>query len=300
MKLAVFTKNRINPAYYGARMGADRAAAKHGAQAVHYVPDTPDCPAEQSALIEEALKHDYDAIVMSPVHPTQLDPALQQIKAAGIPVVSVVSPVTSIPCHTFVHSDDHALAAKIARHLFQHLNHQGQVLVVGGHAESTTSLARLRGFNDVAAACPNITLIDTILGDYIRHTAHARTGAWLAQHPDTPLDACLVANDIMALGVIDALQEAGRSVAVVGVNAIPDAIPALKNGSLLATADFNAMRMAYIATEAAIHILQGGNVPAEITLPVEIVTRENCHLWDRPYEERSVLTLEEVLHAPPA
>ena len=39
-RIAVFTKNRTNPAYAAARLGADRTAARLGATTVHYVPDS--------------------------------------------------------------------------------------------------------------------------------------------------------------------------------------------------------------------------------------------------------------------
>ena len=39
-RIAVFTKNRTNPAYDAARLGADRTAGRLGATTVHYVPDT--------------------------------------------------------------------------------------------------------------------------------------------------------------------------------------------------------------------------------------------------------------------
>jgi len=55
MKIAVFTKNRVNPAYGAARLGAERAAARLGAQVTHYVPELPDDAAEQSALNLGAL-----------------------------------------------------------------------------------------------------------------------------------------------------------------------------------------------------------------------------------------------------
>ena len=44
-----------------------------------------------------------------------------------------------------------------------------------------------------------------------------------------------------------ALQAAGRTVPIVGVNAIPGAIAALQAGTLLATVDFDAMKMACVA-----------------------------------------------------
>jgi len=46
------------------------------------------------------------------------------------------------------------------------------------------------------------------------------------------------------------------------------------------------MKIASIATEAAIRELRGQPVPSEIILPVQIVDRSNYLPWDRPLEER--------------
>ena len=51
-RIAVFTKNRTNPAYDAARLGAERTAARFGATVVHFVPDSPDNVDEQIVLIE--------------------------------------------------------------------------------------------------------------------------------------------------------------------------------------------------------------------------------------------------------
>jgi ribose transport system substrate-binding protein len=99
----------------------------------------------------------------------------------------------------------------------------------------------------------------------------------------------------MALGAIEALDAAGRRVPVVGVNAIPDAITAIKRGRLLATVDFDAMKIASIATEAAIRHLRGEPVPPEIILPVTIVDAANYRAWDRPLEERASPKWEEIV-----
>ena len=65
-------------------------------------------------------------------------------------------------------------------------------------------------------------------------------------------------------------------------------IAAIKAGKLLATASFDAMKMACLAAEAAIRHLDGDRIPREIQLPVEIVTRANCHAWDMPFEARNL------------
>ncbi len=100
------------------------------------------------------------------------------------------------------------------------------------------------------------------------------------------IDGILAANDFMALGALDAMREAGRKIPIVAVNATPEGVAAIKAGDLLASASFDAMKMACLAVEAAIRVLSGEKVPAEIVLPVEIVDRANCAAWDLPYAQR--------------
>lgn len=294
MRLAVFTKNLTNPAYGAARLGAERAAAAFGAEVLHFVPKKGDDPEEQSALIDAALALTPrpDAFVLSPVHASKVDPAIRRIAAAGIPMIGFVNPIEAAPMAGYVSSDDHALALAIANYLFTHLQGRGRVLVVTGPVESYTSQERLRGFRAAASRYPEIEVVGQLAGDYAREVARERTAQWLREQP--ALDACLVANDIMAMGVLDALDAAGRSAAVVGVNAIPQAIEAIAAGRMLATADFNAMQMAYLATECALRHLGGAAIPNSIELPVQIVDRSNCAQWNLPYEQRPLLTLEQL------
>lgn len=292
MRIAVFTKNYTNPAYAAARLGAARAGAALGAEVLHFVPQRPDDAQEQSALIDRALglQPRPDAFVLSPVHPSAVDDAIRRVAAAGIPLVGFVNPIDAVPSVSYVSSDDHALALGIARHLFEHLRGEGNVLVVGGPVGSFTSEERLRGFRDAAGACPGIRIAGVLAGDYDRIIARERSAAWL--RAEGPVRGCLVANDIMAMGVLEALEEVGQSAQVVGVNAIPEAIAALREGRMLATADFNAMQMAYLATECAVRHLRGESVPQRVELPVQVVDRGNCSQWDLPYAQRPVITLD--------
>jgi ribose transport system substrate-binding protein len=294
MRLAVFTKNLTNPAYGAARLGAERAASVFGDEVLHFVPTKGDDPVEQSALVDEALalQPRPDAFVFSPVHASKINAAIQRIAAAGIPMIGFVNPIEAAPMTSYVSSDDFELAQAIAKYLFNHLQGQGRVLVITGPTESYTSVERLRGFQTAASQFPGITLAGQVAGDYVREIARDRTAQWLCANP-TP-DACLVANDIMAIGVLDALDDAVKSAAVVGVNAIPQAVQAIAAGRMLATADFNAMQMAYLAAECAARHVRGEKVPTMIELPVQIVDHSNYQQWNLPYEKRPVITIEQL------
>jgi ribose transport system substrate-binding protein len=292
-RIAVFTKNRSNPAYEAARLGADIVARRLGAQAMHYVPTKDDDPDGQSALVDQALAQRPDALVFTPVHATRMNAAVERMHASGIPIFGFVNPLPVGRCVTYVGSDDAEMGQAIARYLFAHLGGRGRVLLISGPLVSVTSAARMRSFLEVATQHPGIVIAGTCVGDYARDVARREVARWLGAN-EAP-DACLAANDVMALGAIDALGSTGGRPAVAGVNAIPEAVAAIRRGEMLATANFDAMQMAALATECAVRHLRGERVPQEIDLPVEIVDRRNCHRWDRPFDERPVRTLEEAL-----
>jgi ribose transport system substrate-binding protein len=294
MRIAVFTKNFTNPAYSAARLGAERAAAVFGDEVIHFVPIKGDDPYEQCELIDSALSLNprLDAFVLSPVHRSKVDEAIVKVALAQIPMIGFVNPIHASKMVSYVGSDDYQLALAISSYLFKHLRGKGRILLVSGPEDSYTSLERLRGFNLAAKEHPGIELIGQIAGDYSREVASQRTATWLRTHKAP--DAVLVANDIMAIGVLDALEAAGKTALVVGVNAIPQAIEAIATGRMLATADFNAMQMAYLATECAARHLRGESVPLSIDLKVKIVDQGNAAQWNLPYEQRPVITLEQL------
>jgi ribose transport system substrate-binding protein len=292
MRIAVFTKNRTNPAYAAARLGAARAAKHFGAETADFVPETPDDVAQQIRLIDEALAMRPDAFVIAPVHPSRVDEALRRIEAASIPLCAFVNPVRAVKCVSFAGSDDYALGRAVAAHLYCHLKGRGTVLLFSGPAESPTSAPRMQGFYDAARDFPGIRLAGPLMAAFHREPAREQAARWIERK--TPFDSILAANDVMALGALDALRAAGRHVPASGVNAIPEAITAIQEGAMLATADFDAMNLAALATECAIRHLRGERVPEKVELPVEVVDRSNCKRWDLPFEERRIRTLEEM------
>jgi ribose transport system substrate-binding protein len=297
-RIAVFTKNRTNPAYEAARMGADRTARRLGASTIHYVPEQPDDVAEQIALIARAIAQRPDAAVFVPVHETQVNGAILGFDAARIPLFNFITRTTAGARECFVGSDDRALAKAIAQYLVGKLGGGGKIVILEGTPASATSRERLEGFHDVLAACPDIKVVMSLRGEYQRGVA--RDAFLDAAKQLQGIDAALCANDIMALGVLDALAAAGDvgRPLVVGVNAIPEAIAAIAAGRMLATANFDAMAMSSLATEAAVRHLRGESIPREIIIPVRIVDAANCSAWNLPFEARACPSWQDVTGSP--
>lgn len=292
--LAVFTKNRMNPAYHGARIAASRVGARFGANVVHYVPERPDDIAQQIALIDAAIQTRPEAIVLVPVHLTAVDEAVSRVRRAGIPVFNCINRLRYDDDYvTFVGAEDAAMTARVADRLFVELGGRGKVVILEGTSGTITARERMRGFLDAAERYPDIQVLGCLSGNFLQDSGEAAMRKLLAEHPR--IDGVLAANDSMALGVIQALRKAGRRSLVVGVNAVPEAVQALKSGDLLATADFDAFKIAALASEAALRYLRGEAVPKEILTPIEVVERGNCARWDRPMEARELPDWEHMM-----
>ena len=285
--LAMFTKNRENPAYAAARLGAERVAARLGARVTQYVPVVPDHADEQQALVDQAIITKPDAVLFVATDAEAMIPSIEKLNAAGIPVFSFVNRLLGGQWVSHAGSDDVALAKNIANYLFLNIKQQGRVLVLAGTPGSMSGRDRMTGFAAAFATHARITRVADVPGEFLQSAARREMARVLDSGVE--FDAILAANDAMALGAIEAIEAAGKPlVPVVGVNAVPDAIAAIKSGKLLATASFDAMKMACLAAEAALRYLNGESVPREIMLPVEIVERANCAAWDMPFESRAL------------
>ena len=292
--LAMFTKNRENPAYLAARLGADRVAARLNARITHYVPVVPDNAAEQQAFVDQAITTQPDAVLFVATDAEAMIPSIEKLNAARIPVFSFVNRLQGGEWVCHAGSDDVALATNIANYLFLNSNYQSRVLVLAGTHGSISGRDRLTGFAQAFASHPHITRVADVPGEFLQSAARREMARVLAEGVE--FDAILAANDAMALGAIDALEAANKPLPpIVGVNAVPDAIAAIKAGKLLATASFDAMKMACLATEAAVRHLRGEPVPREIMLPVEIVDRASCAAWDLPFEGRGLPVWDDVV-----
>ena len=131
-RIACLTKNRTNPAYVGAQVGAARLAEGLGCELRGYVPDRPDNVEDQLGNIRDAMAWRPDAMLISPVDATALNEALAGVKDAGVTLVYFVTSTEGLEADAFMTSDNYALAKEIAEYLVRHLGGTGQVAILDG------------------------------------------------------------------------------------------------------------------------------------------------------------------------
>ncbi len=292
IRLAVFTKNRVNPNYQAFMLGVERAAAAAGATATWHPPETPDDPVQQTALLRAVAAERPDAILFAPADDGAMAGPVAEVLAAGIPMIGFVNRMAG-GFVTFIGSDDEAMGRTIAGVAIAAIGGTGDVVLIEGPDSAPTSRDRGRGFRAAIAASPGIRLLGTAPGRYLREPGRVAMEGLLARH--ARIDAVICTNDLMALGALDALEAAGRSAVVVGNNGTIQAAEAVGQGRLLATMDYDGFKMGAVAGLAALRHLRGEPVPREILLPAQVIDRANHAAWLVPVEQRPLPAWSEMV-----
>ncbi|MBO0344308.1 sugar ABC transporter substrate-binding protein [Roseibium sp. CAU 1637] len=290
--IAVFTKNFTNPAYAAARRGADLVAEEKGATTAHFVPESPDNVEQQKALVVEALAQHPDLVIFVPVDDKAMVEDAAKFTAAGIPVVSFVNRLEG-DFITHVGSDDVAVGYNGAKALFEGMNGSGKVLAIEGNPAAPTSRNRVKGMQNAAAEFPDIEVLGIVTGMYQKPAAYDVTVQALKNHPQ--IDGIWAANDVMVYGALDALNEADRAAQLVGANGLDGAINLIEDGTMLATVEFSAFKIACTAARAGLRHLDGQDIPDDITVPSVLIDRTNLAPWKVPLNERKCPTWEEIV-----
>ena len=289
--IAVFTKNFTNPAYAAFRLAADQVAKANGAKVVHYVPKKPDDVEEQKAFVAQALKNKPDVAIFIPVDDVAMIDDVKKMNEAKIPIVLASNPLPG-SFVTYVGADDFLIGYREALYLFDKMDHKGKIVVIEGTPKAPTNRDRVRGYKKALAENPGIEVLGWEIGNYQTPDAKAAMVKLLKEHPQ--IDALLTASDNMALGALEAMKEAGRSMTVMSINGILSAVKKVETGEILATVDFNMFKIGCAATRAAVRHLKHEPLPEKVILPAEVIDKTNYKAWLTPVEERACPDWAEV------
>jgi len=99
---------------------------------------------------------------------------------------------------------------------------------------------------------------------------------WIQSYGDR-INAVFAQNDEMAMGALIAIEQAGRKgkIVVVGVDAIADALQAVRDGRLDATVFQDATVQGRAAVETASKIIRHERYEKQVLIPFQLVTRDN-------------------------
>lgn len=297
--IAFYVKNVTNPFWKGCRIGAEKAAKELGVNLEVVAPTKPDNIEEQTRLVEDWIVKKPDAFVFVPVDYKALVPSIQKANKAGIPIIGYNNRMTDIEQVSYIGSDDEKIGYEISSYLFKSLGGKGKIIHIDGVPAAITAQGRKRGLDRALKDFPGIELLTSQPGQYRRLPAVQVFENLMQRYPQ--IDGVMSANDDMAVGIAEALAAAGRGgkTRVTGVDGIPDATAAIAAGKMFATADFSGHDQAYLAVTAAVRHLRKQPVPKEITLPIQIIDKQNVAQFLKTPEERGVPSWDKTVAAQP-
>ena len=148
-----------------------------------------------------------------------------------------------------------------------------KVAILEGVRTAFNAQQRRLGFEDAMKAA-NIEVVDSQSAQWEMGQANTVASAMLGEHPE--IKGLLCSNDSMALGALAAVKAAGREadVKIVGFDNISAVRQAIREGSILATADQHGDHLAVYGIELALQIVAGEATPADKQTPVDLITSE--------------------------
>lgn len=231
--------------------------------------------ATQLQQVESFIVQGVDGIILQPQEQEASSPCVDKAQAAGIPIVNVNSHTVSKP-DAFVGSDDRESAEIALNYINKMLKGKGNVVMMHGHPGQTAEIQRTEGAMDVIKANPGLKLLDEQTAMWDRAQAMSLMENWLQVHGDA-INAVFGQNDEMALGAANALIQAGKKdkVLVVGVDAVEDALLAVKAGRMDATVFQDGVGQGAGSVETIVKLVKKQSVKDSVLIPFILVTADN-------------------------
>jgi inositol transport system substrate-binding protein len=231
----------------------------------------------QVQQIESFISQGVDAIILNPCEMEASSPAVRRAQEAGIPIINVNSETSAAP-DGFVGSRDEESAEIALEHIAQKLNGKGNILVMHGYMGQAAQLKRAAATKTVLAKYPGITILAEQTAEWDRAKAMSLMENWIQSY-GSQIDAVFAQNDEMGMGALQALEQANLKdqVIVVSIDAIGDALQAVKNGRLDATVYQDAKAQGKQAVQMALDFIHQKDSVDEksVFIPFQLVTQEN-------------------------
>lgn len=294
VKVAAVIKGLDNPFFQAMEQGiqdtADEAGVDVTIQAAADIGDTTGQADKLSALAGQ----DFGCYVVNPISGTNLVQALAPIAAAGTPIVNIDSPIdadaaaaANLDPATYIGTDNGAAGGKAGNFVLENVDAGAQVAIIGGIAGDVTSGARVDGFKE--AVGDQVEIIGEQAADWKREVALTKATDIIAANPD--VQAFFAANDDMGLGIVKAVENAGKTgeIVVVSVDGNSDALQSVLDGGLSATVAQYPYAIGSLGLQACQIAAGGTELPETVESPTALVDADNAQqaldAFPQPFEE---------------
>ncbi|MBC5785763.1 ABC transporter substrate-binding protein [Ramlibacter sp. USB13] len=236
----------------------------------------------QIKAIRSFIAQKVDVIAFSPVVESGWGTVLREAKAAKIPVIltdRAVNEKDDSLWVTFMGSDFLEEGRKAGRWVVDNIK-GGEVNIVElqGTVGSAPAIDRKKGFEEVIKGKPQFKIVRSQTGDFTRAKGKEVMQAFLKADPKK-INVLYAHNDDMAIGAIQAIEEAGlkpgQDIKIVSIDAVKGAFEAMMAGKLNVTVECSPLLGPQLM-KAVQDVVAGKPVPKRIVTEETIFPMESA------------------------
>lgn len=236
---------------------------------------------KQISDLEDFVSRKVDAIIVNAIDTIALNDTVDMIANAKIPLVEVNTMTTNGRFNCYAGSEEVQAGRMQGEYVRKRLggdHAEGKIIILEGIIGHAAQVGRNKGFYESLINYPGAkieVLAEVPVEGWSTEIAMHKMEDYLRAFPK--IDAVLSVGDIMSLGAVKAVEEAGRlnEIIICGVDAMPDALNYIKDGKMGCSIFQDAKGQGRSAVEAAVKIIKGEKVDKLIYVPFELVTIEN-------------------------
>lgn len=276
-QIALVMKTLTNPFFITMERGAREAEKELGVKLIVKTGSQETAIAQQKDIIRKLIKDKVDAIVIAPASSIELVPILAQAQEAGIVIVNIdneldktTSDKFNLKDVPFISVDNEEGAYLSAKHISKNVLRKSKAVILEGISSAQNGIDRKKGALKAFKENKNIEIVASESADWkIDEAYEVFQNIWKAQKG---VDLVFCSNDMMALGVVQFLQENNiKGVKIAAFDNIEEIKPHLQSGTISVTIDQQADVQGYKGIETAYKLLKKEPIES-VTVSVIIVT----------------------------
>lgn len=239
----------------------------------------------QVKAIRSFIAQRVDVIAFSPVVESGWETVLREAKAAKIPVIltdRAVNVTDKSLYTTFIGSDFVEEGRLAGRWLLQEAaknpGKKYNIVELQGTVGSAPAIDRKAGFAEIIKGNPDMSIIRSQTGDFTRAKGKEVMEAFLKAQGKN-INVLFAHNDDMAIGAIQAIEEAGlkpgKDILVISIDGVKGAFEAMMAGKLNVTIECNPLLGPQLM-QIARDVLAGKTVPKRMTVTEGVFTADQA------------------------
>ncbi len=250
----------------------------------------------QNNLIETCITQGYDCIIVQPNDGNLQLPYCQQALDAGIKVITTNAGIRELEGGSWVDADPYEQGKVLADLAVEQAPENARTVFLSCNPGNLHTESRLQAYNEIyLEERPDVELLaEKITDREDQATFMATMEDWVQSYGD--IDVVMTIGDVLALSCYEVVKDNPDydDTLFYGVDGIPEALLAIKQGHMTATVMQDTDEMARLNLDAAAKLLTGEEEVIEAEMEAILITEENVDEYLDLYVEKGALTQEEV------